>query len=71
MGMRAGVPAVVTRHRSSFEYEAARKQASTGSGKWSCFGNATLRTPWSPQNIVSTTAPERAVLSALSLGVAL
>ena len=31
----------------------------------------TLRTPWSWQNIVSTTAPERAVLSVLSLGVAL
>ena len=32
---------------------------------------ATLRTPWSWQNIVSTTAPERAVLSVMSLGVAL
>ena len=31
----------------------------------------TLRTPWSWQNIVSTTAPERAVLSVMSLGVAL
>ena len=37
-----------------------------------CFkGHHTLRTPWSWQNIVSTTAPERAVLSVLSLGVAL
>ena len=32
---------------------------------------ATLCTPWSWQKIVSTTAPERAVLSVLSLGVAL
>ena len=32
---------------------------------------ATLRMPWSWQNIVSTTAPERAVLSVMSLGVAL
>ena len=31
----------------------------------------TLRTPWSWQNIVSNTAPERGVLSVLSLGVAL
>ena len=31
----------------------------------------TLRTTWSWQNTVSTTAPERAVLSVLSLGVAL
>ena len=38
---------------------------------WQSTVRTTLRTPWSPQNIVSTTAPERAVLSALSLGVAL
>ena len=33
------------------------------------YGIPTLCTPWSWQNIVSTTAPERAVLSILSLGV--
>ena len=37
---------------------------------WSRY-HSTLRTPWSWQNIVSTTVPERAVLSVMSLGVAL